>query len=99
MVTTKDTRIEVNAYKTKYTGPVPSTGYKTKYQYKGSSSSENVLGSTHFETILHTKTISLHVILRPAFKYMESCCVSVNLEGKKFHQQQSKILLNPQKDL
>jgi hypothetical protein len=99
MVTTKDTRIEVNPYKTKYIGHVPSTGYRTKYQYKGSSSSENVLGSTHFETVLHTKTISLHVILRPGFKYMELCCVSVNLGGKTFHQQQSKILLNPQKDL
>lgn len=60
-------------------------------------SSENVLGSTHFETILHTKII--RVILRTRYKYKECCCVSVNLEGKKFHHQQSKILLNPQKDV
>jgi hypothetical protein len=58
-------------------------------------SSENVLGSTHFETILHTEIIC--VILRPGFKYREWCCVSVNLEGKKLHQQ-SKIQLNPQKN-
>jgi hypothetical protein len=97
-VTTKDTHTEVNAYKTKYMvlshqeDIGQNTNIKTAHK-----SSENVLGSTHFETILHIKII--HVILRPGFKYREWCCVSVNLGGKKLHHQQSKILLNSQKEL
>lgn len=69
-VTTKNTHIEVNAYKTKYMVLSHQLDMGQNTNIKAAhKSSENVLGSTHFETILHTKIIC--VILRSGFKYRE----------------------------
>jgi len=55
---TEDTHREVNAYKTKYMvlSHQQDIGQNTNIK-TAQKSSENMLGSTHFETILHTKII------------------------------------------